>query len=1253
MDKSKRFSLMPTKTTSADITDAPDTHHRRVASADAEPNESFGSHLDVESRNAPTGELQPLLTLVHAHSRKVYFSGYLAQRTVQNADGKPLKTGDSRGELQGVFVKLIGNVLNVWMRKGMESAAAAGQAIPPNYINISDSHTELVGSILVAVPPPEYQRTVDHVFALNYAGLNRQEYVAQDKHTLHTVVTAIRLSAWEKKRLEELYTGHLLRILQRSNLPGNSGRQPFIEPHSPLVKGKMEGWVKVRFSGTAKWQRYWLVLTNYRPSERKKSFFGGSNSNTATSSQSHSHRHAFPSPPNYSAIASFYAQKNVKSSTRPIYTMTLATQAYAIFPERTELISHSGLMKIDGRLENGEENGYVDQLGQSVQREDGWCLLMPDVGEKRKSKARSSTGSSLTKTNSSATSSMSSSHTWSEMLNWLVGIHDSFHLYGRPKAYSFDPRDPRSLFFAYPIGPQRGRLFLDMDLARGADVHEKRGFKVRSNLLAILHDRMLPPSQQGNRGKAASDDSSDGVPSTRPVSLQPGGQVSPDKMKTRLARPPSIPSIGAGGNGVDGVNAFSEPLLAGHSGASEHSLKEHTRDSENDTLLPENRSYHSYRSYTSNKRNTHNNTLHTDTSPSLPRIEPLGPIGMGEGGQVYGDVGSAEAGNMHNTGSKSTASTAIPSFHGVFARDRVSESESENGGEIERDELEGDVGQFGQFAQVVDTGAGAHDREAGVRTPFSSISTGSLQTPASTGTNGTGSVEEQTARAAQELRRKLSLGGSDSDELDDGGGLLPPSHSHSVSHSHAPHSRQSINSAAFDQHVIPYPIHTNHSGYSNHQPYENHTNYSIPNTPYSEGLPSVQSVQSAYNDGSIASKYSQNTYNDYSDYDDYDSDDEGGGGKRRGEANTDVDFDLNVNPTSLNASANASTSDQYLNRTQPLEVEDNERTPHMPSRPPPVLSSPVPPSPPAPPAPKPASLQAGSPVSPVARSNTSHVSYSRPPSLRHSHSHSHAQGHTRTLSHTGSQLPHSPLGREGSVYGVQDNRAYPHPSSLSSSHSHSHSHSQFNPHPNPYAHSHSRSHTRQMSPPPQMSPPMQNMQNMQNTQSAPGMPNMMPSMQMPMGMGMQMPMGMGVPSNTQSAPGSMQGMQGMQGMPPMDPSAMGNQASIAMIAAQQAFQQSMWQYHQQQQGGAVAGAGVHRSPSQSMSMNMTMSPSQPMAMSPQSPYSQYSQMSPQSSYPHHLTPSPQNHNHNHHNQFGSPDMHSQSYQSFYTHSPQN
>jgi len=36
-----------------------------------------------------------------------------------------------------------------------------------------------------------------------------------------------------------------------------------------------------------------------------------------------------------------------------------------------------------------------------------------------------------------------------------LAIHDAFELYGRPKIYSWDPRDSVSMMFAYPIGPEK------------------------------------------------------------------------------------------------------------------------------------------------------------------------------------------------------------------------------------------------------------------------------------------------------------------------------------------------------------------------------------------------------------------------------------------------------------------------------------------------------------------------------------------------------------------------------------------------------------------------------------------------------------------------------------------------------------------------------------------------------------------------------------------------------------------------------
>jgi CCR4-NOT transcriptional complex subunit CAF120 len=41
------------------------------------------------------------------------------------------------------------------------------------------------------------------------------------------------------------------------------------------------------------------------------------------------------------------------------------------------------------------------------------------------------------------------------VITLTLAIHDAFELYGRPKLYSWDPRDSASMMFAYPIGPEK------------------------------------------------------------------------------------------------------------------------------------------------------------------------------------------------------------------------------------------------------------------------------------------------------------------------------------------------------------------------------------------------------------------------------------------------------------------------------------------------------------------------------------------------------------------------------------------------------------------------------------------------------------------------------------------------------------------------------------------------------------------------------------------------------------------------------
>jgi CCR4-NOT transcriptional complex subunit CAF120 len=98
-----------------------------------------------------------------------------------------------------------------------------------------------------------------------------------------------------------------------------------------------------------------------------------------------------------------------------------------------------------------------------------------------------------------------------------LGIHDAFELHGRPRVYNWDPREPISMMFGYPVGPHKDvghhdkisrliskcilqLLFLDREFAETMDPREDRTSAVRSQLLNILLSRM--------RGVAAGPDAS-------------------------------------------------------------------------------------------------------------------------------------------------------------------------------------------------------------------------------------------------------------------------------------------------------------------------------------------------------------------------------------------------------------------------------------------------------------------------------------------------------------------------------------------------------------------------------------------------------------------------------------------------------------------------------------------------------------------------------------------------------------------------
>ena len=129
--------------------------------------------------------------------------------------------------------------------------------------------------------------------------------------------TGLRLAAWERAKLEEIYTGHLIK---------SEGAEPLAE----LTRGRMEGWVRARVMGGTDWKRLWVVLftpdvkdeVQEKKNRRRSGFFG--------LGEKEKDKEVVQEPNTGQKMASFYleprTQKNQTSNTA-VMTITNVTQA--------------------------------------------------------------------------------------------------------------------------------------------------------------------------------------------------------------------------------------------------------------------------------------------------------------------------------------------------------------------------------------------------------------------------------------------------------------------------------------------------------------------------------------------------------------------------------------------------------------------------------------------------------------------------------------------------------------------------------------------------------------------------------------------------------------------------------------------------------------------------------------------------------------------------------------------------------------
>jgi CCR4-NOT transcriptional complex subunit CAF120 len=201
--------------------------------------------------------------------------------------------------------------------KETRAAAAKGEKVPPTYFNITDSSLELLAPL---PPPPHRPNSHPHhyVFSLNTAGSNRLLFSCPTERDLSRWATGLRLAAWERSRLEEIYTGHLIKT---------NGK----EPGTALVKGRMEGWVRVRVMGGTDWKRLWLVLSRPVSEEkeedvkksRRRSFFG------LGDASKEKEKEVVQEPNTGISMASFYLEPRTPKNKTSVAVLTISAVTQA------------------------------------------------------------------------------------------------------------------------------------------------------------------------------------------------------------------------------------------------------------------------------------------------------------------------------------------------------------------------------------------------------------------------------------------------------------------------------------------------------------------------------------------------------------------------------------------------------------------------------------------------------------------------------------------------------------------------------------------------------------------------------------------------------------------------------------------------------------------------------------------------------------------------------------------------------------
>lgn len=86
-------------------------------------------------------EIEQVVALTLAHSSKVYCSGPLSRKIERQSDGQPAKAHEAGWS--EVWAQLGGTTMSVWDMEAINKASQQGKEVPPTYLNVTDSVSQL------------------------------------------------------------------------------------------------------------------------------------------------------------------------------------------------------------------------------------------------------------------------------------------------------------------------------------------------------------------------------------------------------------------------------------------------------------------------------------------------------------------------------------------------------------------------------------------------------------------------------------------------------------------------------------------------------------------------------------------------------------------------------------------------------------------------------------------------------------------------------------------------------------------------------------------------------------------------------------------------------------------------------------------------------------------------------------------------------------------------------------------------------